>query len=505
MRKKSLMALFLLTMTLTSGCAMFNSPETVEETQTVETTSEYSSIRDTAETQPSLEEEETQPSEESSDGFEKITDHKAEIQKRNLEQAKEGFAKLKSQYTWTGTDANTVFDGFINKVGMDYAELSQLSQDELYEALVNAGYSDEQIYCFSIMQWLLEAESIGDSSEPANYFTDTKAVLTANKLTFEDLIKCRNAEELNLIIQDAGLTAEELNAKLYFNSLFPGVNVDAKAILEADSTDDILDTLSKGGIDSSILKEKANAKTAESTKFADTIQTLEEEKKKEEESKSASGGSGNNNSGSNTSKDNAANKVQNGDSTLSKLPEGSDDMIVSVQLGSGDGVITGSGNYSESYSSNSKGLASVTVGDKKVTTKISVKRVVKGESAESIISASNSNLPGSFDFDNLPDDYVPVAVKFTVTTDSDDDVEGITIPRVRVRTLSGASIDTVATRVYMIQPDDEDYSGSESTKTYWIAFIIPDSQENFSLYFGDSSSETYVFKTTAIDIEGADD
>lgn len=510
MKRKALcMALSVCVLAL-GGCG--GGETDVTETQApVQTTSAYDTMRQQDPTEAVAETTAPAESETSDEGFVKITDYKDEINQRNLEQAKEGFAKLKSRFTWSSTDAETVLAGFIDKVDMDYSELSQLSQDELYEVLSEAGYSDEQIYCFSVMQWLLEADQTGDEGQPVNYLTNTKALLTTNSLDFDTMLKCRNAEELNLIISDAGLTAEELNAKLYFNSMFPGVDVNAKAILEADNVDDILSTLEEGGLTSGILRDKASAESAESGLFVEQVANLKAEKAAEEAEKNSSSG----NSGG-SSRDNAQSAVDKDSNTdkSTELPEGADDEIVTVQIGNGGGYVSGpGGTYNENYggsssggssSTNSKGTANITVDDEEVTVKISVKRVVRGGSAESIIASSNSNLPGSFDVDDLPDGYEPVAVKFTVTTDNDTEATGITVPNVRVRTLGGQNIDTVATRVYLIQPDDENYENETNTKTYWVAFIIPDSQEEFSLYFGDGG-ETYLFKTTAIDVEGDDD
>ena len=68
--------------------------------------------------------------------------------------------------------------------------------------------------------------------------------------------------------------------------------------------------------------------------------------------------------------------------------------------------------------------------------------------------------------------------------------------------MSGANIEDVATRVQYIQPETS--AENSDSMTYWVAFMIPEDQANFMLYFGETSGTVYKFKSTAL-MEDDDD
>lgn len=488
MTKRALYMLSVIAVVGLSGCNKGDGSVSTEET-----TSIYSTIRDNSGSVP--EEALASNSQATKDlSVEIITDLKGKTGEQLISQIKSGLTKLNSKVTLGSSTAKDMLNNFLASVNLTGEELVTLGQEELYKRLEKAGLSLDEMYGYSIFNYLLEAQETGDSGVPEGFLGNTSNVLEANGCSFKDMIALRNIDELLLYIGDKDIDAESLNAKLYFNSLFPGVNLDAKALLGASSLDDILGTLEEAQLSADSLKQKSNPTKEEAGQFIGKIVELEAEKAKQEQEKGASGSSGSD--GSNTSKSGASKTVDKGASTT--LPAGDSNSIVSVNIANGDGY----GNSSKNSSfKDGKKNATVKIGSDELNARIVVKRILRGGSAESIVSSSNSNLPGQFPTD-LPNGYDMVAVKFTVTLETAK--SGVAIPTVRVRNLGGTNIESVATKVFMIQPEDEDYTDSTETKTYWVAFKIPDTQGAFALHFGESGGQSYVFKSSAIDIEGYD-
>lgn len=489
MKRKVLIAYFVTTALLVCGGCSKNASNVND--KVTETTSQFGSIRDGSNISETAVASMSQA--QRSDGVvEIITDLKSETSKMLAEQVKSGLNKLNAKVKFNSETGKNLLSSVLLKANLNYDDLASLNQDELYKKLKESGMTDEEIYCYSIFTYLIDASEIGNAGTPADYLTNTQKVLAENGCDYNTIMSLRNSDELLLYLSDKTVDAESLNAKLYFNSLFPGVNVDAKEILKADSSEAILNLFKQSNLSSATLKEKANSTNEEAGQFISKLAKIEEEEKAKEQSKGQTSSGGGT---SNTSKSGASQAVSNANTPT--MPDGDSNSIVSVSIGNGAGY--GNSANTPNGTSTGKNNATVLVGDKNVDASIAVKRIVRGSTAESLVASSNSNLPGHFNTE-LPSGYDMVAVKFTVTLK--DSTTGIAIPTVRVKNLGGTNIETVSTKTFMIQPEDTDYSSSATTKTYWVAFKLPKSQETFSLYFGDAGGTSYVFKSSAITVEG---
>lgn len=487
-----------------TACSKFDTSTT--DAPEVETTSEYSNMRDRQD--PTESTEDLLSTDNTADkAVQIISDLSDKTKQQALEQMKSGFQRINAKVAFTSTTSTDIIQSYLEKVNLTMEELAELTPEEFYNKLKEAGFTDEQIYTYSVMSYILQAYDTGDTNEPANYLSNTRELLKLNGYELDQMMKFRTVDELYTYIASGGngeskLSVEELNAKLYFNSMFPGVDIDAQKILKATSIDEILDELSKNKLDADVLRDKSNKSNPSSNDFVEKVDEATKQKEKENAAKETTSASSGGGSGSSGGKTSALDKV-----TAPTLPDGAEDLIVSVQI-AGEGGYTSSYTTDGTKNTNTSGTASIHVGDKLSKAKIVVKRIVRGSEAEGIVSQSNSVLPGNFSTD-LPDDYDMVAVKFTVTLENkEENTEGITAPYVRVKNLSGSNIESVATRVFLIQPEEEDYSDSSKTKTYWVAFMIPDTQKTFALYFGDinggNGGTSYVFKSSAIKVEDDD-
>lgn len=431
----------------------------------------------------------------SNEGLVYIEDIRDETLQNSVLQAKNGLRQLSLSAGISDVNAEIAGnrDALFETLGITQEDLLKLNtQEDLSEYLKEKGLTEDQIYCYSIYSYLLDALEKGDSSEEENlknYLQKTKDLLSVNGLSFDELINTRSFSELKTSVEHSGLSLYELNCKLWVNDIFPGVDVDAAALLEASTPEDFLSIFTESGISVESLEKQA-AEPNKAKELVNVLKEIEKESKAAEESK---GGSGSGSSTGTVSKSDVKESLSNKETET--IPDNGGENTVTVIVGN-DGSSVDVKKDNDTSSSNTSGNATVKVGDDNVKVKIIVKKILCGDNAIAEINSSNTNLPGHIDTDDVPDDYEWVAVKFAVKySDSNSDTASLR-PLVRVKNLSGANIETVGTHVYYIMPefssDDGDY------RTYWVAFMLPDNQSKFMLYFGDTSGSVYKFKSTAL-------
>lgn len=493
MRKKSIM-LFMMSALLVSLTACNKS-----DTQNVET-----SVSIPVESSEILEEETeeyidyTEPeSETSNEGLVYIEDIRDETLQNSVLQAKNGLKQLCLSAGISDINAEIAGnrDALFKTLGITQEDLLKLNtQEDLSEYLKEKGLTEDQIYCYSIYSYLLDALKKGDSSADENlqnYLQKTKDLLSVNGLSFDELINTRSFSELKTSVEASGLSLYELNCKLWVNDIFPGVDVDAAALLEANTPEEFLSIFTESGISVESLEKQASEPN-KAKELVNVLKDIEKESKAAEESKGGSG-SGSSTKGT-VSKSDVKESLSNKETET--IPDNGGENTVTVIVGN-DGSSVDVKKDNDKTSSNTSGNATVKIGDDNVKVKIVVKKILRGDNAIAEINASNTNLPGHIDTDDVPDDYEWVAVKFAVKYSGSNSSDSASLrPLVRVKNLSGANIETVGTHVYYIMPefssDDGDY------RTYWVGFMLPDNQSKFMLYFGDTSGSVYKFKSTAL-------
>lgn len=449
---------------------------------------------------------------ESSDGLVKISDIKDDALTKSVTQAQNGFKQLCISAGMDNVDVDILHnrEALFEALGITEEELLKITtEDELVPYLEEKGLTQEQILCFSIYNYLIQALDYGDESEDEslkNYLTKTKDLLLEHDLDFDIMINTKNFSELISYVENSDLDLEDLNNRLWINSIFPGLDVDATALMNATTPYDFLKVFSETDLTLDQIAEKA-AEPDKAAELLTTLNRIEEESIAEESSKNAGkGSSGGSSSGSGSG---------SGGKTASDVKESIENKEVetipdkgganSVTLLVGNDGSSANSNKPNSSDSDKKGNATIKVNDKDEKVRIIVRRIVRGDKAVAEINASNSNLPGMIDAEKIPDDYDWVAVKFTVRRadgDSTGDNNDLVRPLVRVKNMSGANIEDVATRVQYIQPETS--AENSDSMTYWVAFMIPEDQANFMLYFGETSGTVYKFKSTAL-MEDDDD
>lgn len=454
----------------------------------------------------------TEAAVESSDGLVKISDIKDDALSRSVTQAQNGFKQLCISAGMTNVSVDILHnrEALFEALGITEEELLKLTtDDELIPYLEEKGLTSEQILCFSIYNYLLQALDNGDESDiesMQNYLTKTKELLANNDLDFDVMINTKNFSELVSYIQSNGMDVEDLNNKLWVNSIFPGLDVDATALMNASTPYEFLKVFSETELTLDQIAERA-AEPDKAAELLTTLNRIEEESIAEESSKNAGNNSGGSSSGSGSgSGGKTASDIKESleNKEAETIPDKGGANSVTLLVGNdGSGATS---NKPNSSNSDSKGNATIKVNDKDEKVRIIVRRIVRGDKAVSEINASNSNLPGMVDVENIPDDYDWVAVKFTVRrADSDSNTgnsDDLVRPLVRVKNMSGANIEDVATRVLYIDPDTS--AENSDSVTYWVAFMLPEDQANFMLYFGETSGTVYKFKSTAL-MEDDDD
>lgn len=474
---------------------------TVESSQVIET--EYSDDTGSSDVLDPIESTEdiTEAAVESQEnGLVKVSDIKDDTLSKSVTQAQSGLKQLAITAGYGELDPNilTNRDYLFETLGITQDDLVKLkTQEELVEYLQTKGLTEDQMYCYSIYMYLLDALDKGDDSTDENmkdFLTKTKDLLALNELDFNVLINTRGFSELKTAVEASGLSLYDLNCKLWINDIFPGVDVDATALMEASSPEEFLKVFTDAEIKLDDLSTKA-AEPDKAKELLDTLKTIEKESIEAEENKGSSGGSGSGGSGSGSSKEDI--KESLADKEQETIPDKGGENTVTVVIGNEGSSTNIPDSNNGSTGTNTTGNASISVGNQDEKVKIIVKKILWDEDALSEISASNANLPGNVNIDNTPDDYQWVAVKFSVKgTGTTSDVTNLR-PIVRVKNMSGGNIEDVSTRVFYIEPestsDDKDYV------TYWVAFMIPDNQSKFMLYFGETSGSVYKFKSTALD------
>lgn len=494
MRKKSII-LFMMSALLVSLTACSKSDTNVETSVSIPVESNEVLDEETEEYIDYTEPE----SETSNEGLVYIEDIRDETLQNSVLQAKNGLKQLCLSAGISDVNAEIAGnrDALFKTLGITQEDLLKLNtQEDLSEYLKEKGLTEDQIYCYSIYSYLLDALKKGDSSTDENlqnYLQKTKDLLSVNGLSFNELINTRSFSELKTSVEASGLSLYELNCKLWVNDIFPGVDVDAAALLEANTPEEFLSIFTESGISVESLEKQASEPN-KAKELVNVLKDIEKESKAAEESNGGSG-SGSSSSGKGTvSKSDVKESLSNKESET--IPDNGGENTVTVIVGN-DGSSVNVKKDNDNTSSNTSGNATVKVGDNNVKVKIVVKKILRGDNAIAEINASNTNLPGHIDTDDVPDDYEWVAVKFAVKySDSNKSDSASLRPLVRVKNLSGANIETVGTHVYYIMPefssDDGDY------RTYWVGFMLPDSQSKFMLYFGDTSGSVYKFKSTAL-------
>lgn len=496
MKKRSLM-LFMTGILLVSlsGCNKKVDTDAIESSAAIENSTDdlY------AETEEYIDYTESETEAESSnEGLVYIEDIRDETLQNSVLQAKNGFKQL--CLTAGFKDINSEIagnrDALFKTLGITQEDLLRLTtQEDLSEYLKEKGLTEDQIYCYSIYTYLLDALEKGDSSKEetlSNYLQKTKDLLSLNGLSFDELINTRSFSELKTSVEAGGLTLYELNCKLWVNDIFPGVDVDATALLEAKTPEEFLTIFTQSGISVSDLEGKA-AEPNKAKELVSVLKDIEKESKAAEESKGGSNSGSSSGTKGSVSKSDVKSSLESKESET--IPEKGENTVTLI-VGN-DGSSVDIKKDSSNNNTNTTGNATVKVGDSTAKVKIIVKKILKGDNAISEINASNTNLPGHIDTDDVPDDYEWVAVKFAVKYTGDNVSDSVSLrPLVRVKNLSGANIETVGTHVFYIEPeistDDGDY------RTYWVAFMLPDNQHKFMLYFGDASGSVYKFKSTAL-------
>jgi uncharacterized membrane protein YgcG len=445
------------------------------------------------------------------EGFVKVSDIKDDTLARSVTQSKNGLRQLclAAGMTDVEYDLLTSADNLFSTLGITEEDLLKLTtQDELSEYLLEKGLTEDEIYCYSIYMYLLDALSKGDDSEDESlkdYLTKTKDLLAANDLDFDALINTRDFSELKTLVDASSLSLYELNCKLWVNEIFPGVDINASDLWAATTPDEFLAVFTDADIKLDDLAEKA----AEPNKAEELLGTLKQIEKEsiaaEEESKSgggsSSGSSGSSSSGGSTASS-VAESIANKETEAQTIPDNGGSNTITVLVGNEGSSTTGTTSSSSSSSSNTTGKATITFDGEEETVRIVVKKILRGDRAISEINASNANMPGSITVDEDDEDFDWVAVKFTVKRLESSSSETTLRPLVRVKNMSGANIETVATHVFYIEPelttDSDDYN------TYWVAFRIPEEQSKFMLYFGDTTGSVYKFKSTALEEDDDD-
>lgn len=440
-------------------------------------------------------------------GFVKVSDIKDQVLNDTVLQAQNGFRQLRLSAGLTDVDPEIAANRaeLFASLGISEDDLLGIdNQEELEEFLLEKGLTSEQIYAYSVYLYLMDAASTGDDSEEEGkemFLTKTKELLAENGLDYNTLMKAREFTELKVLVEQSGLSLYDLNCKLWVNEIFPGVNVDASELMSARTPEDFLSVFTDAGLTVDDLSEKA----AEPDKAAELLSTL---KKIEEESLAEEQGlygdktsSGSSTSGT-TSKDSIQESIENKEQET--IPDNGGANTVTLVVGNDGGKATVTTSDDDDDGSNTTGKATIVLGDESDTVKIVVKKILRGTNAEAEIDASNAILPGRIDVDEDDDDFEWVAVKFGVKkTGNNDEISDYNIkPLVRVKNLSGANIETVATRVFYIQP--EETSDGTTYTDYWVAFRLPEEQTKFMLYFGDPSGSVYKFKSTALYDEDED-
>ena len=436
-------------------------------------------------------------------GFVKVSDIKEQVLNDTVLQAQNSFRQLRLEAGLTDVSPDIAANRveLFNSLGVSEEDLLAIdNQEELEEFLLEKGLTLEQIYSYSIYLYLMDAASIGDDSEEPgkeNFFTKTKELLAENNLDYDKLMNSREFTELKVLVEQAGLSLYDLNCKLWINDIFPGVNVDASELMTAKNPEDFLAVFTDAGLTVDDLSEKA-AEPDKAAELLDTLKKIEEESLAEEEGLYGDRtGTASGTSGSGSSKDSIQESIENKEQET--IPDNGGANSVTLVIGNTGGRVTTTADDDDDDSSNTSGKATIVVGDEEDTVKIVVKKILSGSSAESEIDASNSILPGRIDVDDDDDDFIWWAVKFGVKKDSSSksDIADYSIkPLVRVKNLSGANIETVATRVFYIEPEETD--DGTTYNDYWVAFRLPEEQSKFMLYFGDPSGSVYKFKSTAL-------
>ena len=457
----------------------------------------------------------------------RLDDIREETMDNVMLQSKNGVNQLYFMTGMTDVTAEVVSADIIESrnrlleaLGISEEELKGLSgQEEINRYLVEKGLNENEVYAFSIFSYLLDAYTKGDNYVPTeadgkaatadgykDYYTKTVNMLSENGIEVEKLLNFSDVEAMSSYVNSvSGLSLYELNCKLWVNSIFPGVNVEADALLDAKTPNDFLEVFTVAGYSVQDLKET----TADADRSAELLKTLDRIEKEsiaeEEKKENKSGNSGNSNTSKGGQASNIANKVESS-ATAETLPDKGGENNISFIVNGGDsGYYTGTGKSSSSGSSNTNvvGKSSIKIDDDEYQVKIIVKEIVRNTRAIAYISDSNGNLPGEIHTDDIPDDFEWVVVKFTVKSE-DSNLDTVVRPLVRVKTNSGGNPETdTATRVFYIQPQVTNESDSE--KTYYVAFWLPDSQKVFTLYFGDASGSVYKFKSSAIEKDDDDD
>lgn len=446
----------------------------------------------------------TEATVETESGMVKISDIKEDTLSKTVTQAQSGFRQLCLGAGMTNVDADilTNRDNLFEQLGITEEELLKLTtEDALAEYLTDKGMTEDQIYSFSIYSYLLDALNIGDEDdEKSGYLTKTKDMLALNSLDFDKLINSRNFSELKTHVEESGLSLYELNCKLWINDIFPGTDIDAAALMDAPSPEAFLAVFTDADIKLDELAERA-AEPDKAKELLGTLKQIEKESLEAEESKSSTGTSGTTGSGSGGGSTAQEVKESLAEKETETIPDNGGENSVTIVIGNEGGTTNTKKDDDEdsgSGSSNTKGTATIKVGDKNERVRIVVKRILRDDKAVSEINASNSNLPGMIDVNKTPDDYEWVAVKFTVKRLSDSSsTDNVNRPLVRVKNMSGANIEDVATHVYYIEPETS--AEEDGTATYWVAFMIPENQSKYMLYFGDTSGSVYKFKSTALE------
>lgn len=503
MRKRWLvLALAALTMTSVTACGKGGNAEPSENYES------YSEDYNTGVEDEYVESTEdiTEASVEEETGMVKISDIKEDTLNRTITQAQNGFRQLCLAAGMTNVDYDILNnrENLFSQLGITEEELLKLTtEEELSDYLMEKGMTEDQIYSFSIYSYLLDALNSGDEAEnKEGYLTKTRELLAVNELDFDKLINSRNFSELKTHVEESGLSLYELNCKLWINDIFPGVDIDAAALMDAPSPEAFLAVFTDADVKLDELSEKA-ADPNKAKELLDTLKTIEKESLEAEESKSATTTGGSTGSGTGTGGTTAQQvKESLAEKETETIPDNGGENSVTIIIGNDGGTANtkkdDDDEDSGSGSSNTKGTATIKVGDKEERVRIIVKKILRDERAISEINASNSNLPGMIDVDKTPDDYEWVAVKFTVRRIGDSSsTDNVNRPLVRVKNMSGANIEEVATHVYYIEPESS--AETDGAATYWVAFMIPENQSKYMLYFGDTSGSVYKFKSTALE------
>ena len=418
-------------------------------------------------------------------------------------------------------------DRFLKSLGITEDELKGIEgQEAINQFLLSKGLNENETYGFSIYSYILDALEKGDDYEATtpeekskeltvggykNYLTKTKELLAANGLDFDKLLNISDVEGMASYVNSAsGLSLYDLNCKLWVHSIFPGVDVDASALMNSSTPDDFLRVFTDAGYSVADLKE-TTGDIDRANELLKNLEKIEQESIAKEEGKNNGGNSkgGNSNGGGSSNKSDVASNINDKleeKANKETIPDNGGANSISFIVNGGDNGwndFTGTGSNKSKSSTNASGHSTITIGDEEYGVKIIVKEIVRRGRAIAYIADSNSNLPGEIKTDDIPDDFEWVVTKFVVKAE-DEELDEVSRPNVRVKTSSGSNIENgTATRVFYIEPENSNDSGDE--KTYYVAFWLPEDQKVFYLYFGDSSGSVYKFKSSTIENDDDDD